>query len=175
MGLVTVWSLCIITKCYWEILTSLCKHSSGGMDVYHSNYCTLNQQLSARLLTPPQPPPDFQPPTYGYHPTNRWYHGQLRETQGVFDSLYVQFQYSRKLTDQFVCASDTLHLLSVNHVVLCNGNVHSIVQCCNIVWVWLAFGSLFMSITSCFGGAATFVTNKVVQTLQVQNIINLFR
>ena len=35
------WRL-LVTKCYWEILTSLCNHSSGGIDVYHSNYCTLN-------------------------------------------------------------------------------------------------------------------------------------
>ena len=47
MGLVTVWTSCVITKCYWEILTSLCNHSSGGMDMYvcHSNYCTLSSQL----------------------------------------------------------------------------------------------------------------------------------
>ena len=83
------------------------------------------------LLTLTQPPLDFQPPTFLGNPTNGWYHGQLREKQGVFSSQYVQFRYSRKLTDQFVCASDTVLLLSVNHAVLCNGNVHSLLQCCN--------------------------------------------
>ena len=121
----------VSSSCYWGILTSLCKRSSDGMDMYmyHSNYCTLNLQLSTCPLIPTQPPQDFQPPTvlsYGLHPTNGWYHGQLREKQGVFSSQYVQFQYSRKLTeftDQFLCASDTVLLLSVNHAVLCNAVV----------------------------------------------------
>ena len=97
MSLVTVWSSCITTKCYWEILASLFNHSSGGVDMCHSNYCTLNPQLPTRLLTLTQPPPDFHPPAYFFGPTNGWYHGQVREKQGVFSCLYVQFRYSRKL------------------------------------------------------------------------------
>ena len=121
----------VSSSCYWGILTSLCKRSSDSMDMYmyHSNYCTLNLQLST---CPTQPPQDFQPPILGYSLyddpiyANGWYHGQLREKQGVFSSQYVQFQYSRKLTeftDQFLCASDTVLLLSVNHAVLCNAVV----------------------------------------------------
>ena len=115
-------------SCYSGILTSLCKHSSDSMDMYmyHSNYSTLNLQLSMCPLIPTQPPQDFQPPFLGYSLSddpiypNGWYHGQLREKQGVFSSLYVQFRYSRMLpTCQ--CTSNTIHLLSVNHAVLCNG------------------------------------------------------
>ena len=47
-GVCLHWRL-LVTKCYWEILTSLYKHSSGGMDVYHSNYCTLNPQLPTHV------------------------------------------------------------------------------------------------------------------------------
>ena len=45
-----------------------------------------------------QPPPDFQPPVNILNkPFNGWYHGKLREKQGVFSSQYVEFQYSREL------------------------------------------------------------------------------
>ena len=90
-------------------------------------------------LTHTQPPPEFQPPIFGYLSDgpvhyNGWYYGQLRERQGVFASEYVQFRYSCKLMSNSknlptsLCTSDTVHLLSVNHAVLCSGNVCSIAQ-----------------------------------------------
>ena len=108
-------------------------------------------------LTPTQPPPDFLPPflPVAISPENGWYHGQLREKQGVFNSQYVQFRYSRKLISisqnlpTSLCSGDRMHLLSVNmqccavvmYVVLHNAIV--IFECDKL------FGSLFTRITSC--------------------------
>ena len=103
-------------------------------------------------LIPTQPPSDFKPPAaivFG-QPDNGWYHGQLRETEGVFNSQYVQFRYSCKLISNSknlptsLCTSDTVHLLSVNHAVLCSDNVRSIAQCYGNCWC----DKLLMSITS---------------------------
>ena len=127
-----------ITKCYWDILTSLCKQQW----YVHVSFQLLDAQsmtFHTCPLTHIQPPPDFKPPTVlslsGIVSLNGWYHGKLREKQGVFSSEYVQFRYSCKLISNSknlptsLCTSDTVHLLSVNHAVLCSGNVHNIAHC----------------------------------------------